>query len=296
HAVEREQRVDVVGHAPGEALEQITGDPQDHAGLRSVEPDRIDRALDHARAEGEQVLRRVGQGEEPLGRGPGRGVLGAQREDAGDQHAEGITGVVGHHGQRRPCPRTPGTPQATDHRRDVYFRSRSSSSRVRARGRSLAGPSATLVGAGSFTTRSSSRRASAGGPFGAEGGGGGPRRAVKWGSASIPFRKCSSAFLRSPPIIPGSSKKRLPASAWPRTERGLIEKIVSSSSRIVGNRKSDRIIPLVWPQRPTLSAYQTWASSLRGASSSASLPRSRPRPNVASFSSSVVARTSPARK
>src|SRR2546428_763034 len=107
HAVEREQRVDVVGHAAAEALEQVTGDPEDHAGLGPVEPDGIDRPLDHARSLHEHELRRVGEREEPLGRRSGGGVLRAQREDTGDQNAEGIAGVIGHDGQRRSCPRAP---------------------------------------------------------------------------------------------------------------------------------------------------------------------------------------------
>ena len=134
HALEREQVVDLVGHAAGEALEEVPADPEDHAGLRAVETDGEDQRLDPLGRQPEHRCGRVGHGEEALGGGPGRRVLGPQREDARDQHAKRIAITVGDDGERRRVPAWRRPAQTPEDPPDGYRWSLMDSSSCVARG------------------------------------------------------------------------------------------------------------------------------------------------------------------
>jgi hypothetical protein len=118
-ALQREQGVDVVRHAAVEALEQITTEPPDDARLRPVEADGIDQTLDGARGQRQHGGWRVGDREQARRRRTGGGVLSAERQDAGHQHAERIAIALRDHRQRRPRPAAPGAPQLRDDAGDV---------------------------------------------------------------------------------------------------------------------------------------------------------------------------------
>ena len=75
--------------------------PVQHARLRAIEPDGVDRALDRAQRQGEHRRRRVGEGEEARRGRSRRLVLRAQREETPDQDAEGIAAAL-------PCDRREG--------------------------------------------------------------------------------------------------------------------------------------------------------------------------------------------
>src|SRR5438445_505025 len=158
--LEGEQGVDVVRHAPAEALQQIAAQPEDHACLRAIEADRIDQRLDLPRGQAQHGGGRVGDCEEPRGGGAGRRVLRAQRQDAGHEHAEGVALLLGDQRQRGAVPARLRPPQPADDARDVYRLSLMDSSSVRARGASLTVQSATILGARSWSTRANSCRAS----------------------------------------------------------------------------------------------------------------------------------------
>ncbi len=159
-ALEREQGIDVVGHAPAEALQQVAAEAEDDARLRPIEADRIDEPGEAPRGQPPHGRRRVGDGEEPRGGGAGRGVLRAQRQDARDEHAERIAFLLGDQRQRGAVPARLRPPQPADDRRDVYRLSLIDSSNPRARGASLTVQSATILGARSSSTRVNSCRAS----------------------------------------------------------------------------------------------------------------------------------------
>jgi len=118
-ALQRQQRVDVIGHAPGEALQQIATEAQNDARLRAVEADGIDQLRDASGRQAQHRRRRVGHREQPCRGRPGRGVLRPQREDAGDEHAERIAVLLGDEGERRAVPARLRPPQAADDVRDV---------------------------------------------------------------------------------------------------------------------------------------------------------------------------------
>src|SRR5207244_3372323 len=174
------------------ALQQIAAEPEDDARFRAVEADRIDERLDPLRGQPQHGGGGVGDRKESRGGGAGRGVLGAQRQDAGHEHAEGIALLLGDERER--------------------------------------------------------------------------------GSMARACLKCSSARARSPPASRGTSMSTLPASECARTFWGSSARIVSISRFTVGSRKSERMMPLVWPYRPVLIAYQTWASGFFGPSSPARSP------------------------
>src|SRR2546429_4816497 len=275
-AFQREEIVDLVGDAPAEALEEIAADPEDHAGLRPIASDGVDEPLDPARRKGAHRFGRVGDREESRrGRARGR-VLGAQRQDTGDEDAEGVAAPLGDDGEGGRVPTRRRASEAPDDVPDRYLSEMDSRS-FRARGRSFAAQSAATVGAVSSITRWSSRRASAERPVAMYRRARSIRSTVNFGSITRPFLKCASALAGSPPKSRGTSMSTLPASEWARTQRGSSCSRISISSRTVGRRKSERSTPLVWPQRPVLIAYQRWASWFRGASSTARFPSSRPR-------------------
>ena len=160
NALEREQRIDVVRDAAAEALEQIAAEAEQHPRLRAIETDGIDQALDLPRGQAQQGGRRIGNREQPRRSRSRRRVLRAQREDAGDEDAEGIAALVGDERQGGAVPARLRPPQPADDSRDVYRLSLIDSSSARARGTSLAVQSATILGARSSSTRVSSCRAS----------------------------------------------------------------------------------------------------------------------------------------
>ena len=117
-AVQREQLVDRVGHPPAEALQQVAADPEDDGRLRAIEADGVDEARD---ARSRQLQHGLGRGrhrEQPVGRRTGRRVLGAEREDAGDQDAKRIASAVGDDRERRRVPARRAPPEAADHGAD----------------------------------------------------------------------------------------------------------------------------------------------------------------------------------
>src|SRR5439155_27095116 len=144
-----------------EALQQIAAEPEDDARLCAVEADRIDERLDPLRGQPQHGGGGVGDREESRGGGAGRGVLGAQRQDAGHEHAEGIALLLGDERERGAVPARTRPPEPADDARDVYRLSLMDSSSVRARGASLTVQSATILGARSSSTRVNSCRASA---------------------------------------------------------------------------------------------------------------------------------------
>ena len=77
-------------HLAAEPLDEIPADAEDDARLGAVEADGEDGALDLRAVEPEHRLGRVGEGEEARRRRAGRLVLGAEREQAGDEHLERV--------------------------------------------------------------------------------------------------------------------------------------------------------------------------------------------------------------
>src|SRR6266508_1203463 len=263
-ALERQQVVDRVGHPAAEALEEIAGDLPDDTRLGAVETNGEDGALDLARREAQDAGRGVREREEPRGRGSRGFVLGAEREEAGDEDVEGVAPALGDLGQRGlpPAGRLPTQPP--DQPSDVSHRMAGGydfplmdSSSSRARLESFMVQSARLVGAFSSSTASSSRRASG-------------RR----------------LFLMSVRARPTRARGNF----------GSSSRTVLISCLTVGRRKSERITPLVWPQRAVFVPYQKWAWALFGASSTARFAASRPCSYASSFSSGFFARTSPKMK
>src|SRR5262245_41699065 len=117
-AVEREQIVDRVRHAPGEPPEQVAADPPDDTRLRAIEADGIDEALDAMGGELQHALRGGGLGEEAVGRRARRRVLGAKRQDAGDQDTKRVAISLGHDRERGRIPAWRASPQLADHGTD----------------------------------------------------------------------------------------------------------------------------------------------------------------------------------
>ena len=133
HAVEREKVVDRVGHPSGETVEHVVTDPEDDACLRSIEADGIYEALDATGGELQHALRGGGLGEEAVGRGARRRVLGSKRQDAGDQDSERVALAGRDDGERGRVPRRRRPAKPADHGVDRHASSVIASKRLRAR-------------------------------------------------------------------------------------------------------------------------------------------------------------------
>src|SRR5581483_3708989 len=94
-AVEREEPLERARHRSVVLLDDRARDGVEDLRLRLVEADRIDELRELALGDREERLRRARAREELLHRDGRRRVLGAQREETGDEHLEGIAAHLG---------------------------------------------------------------------------------------------------------------------------------------------------------------------------------------------------------